>query len=174
MKMHRARRDSFFFILLAIFVLRKNIVLLLLRGDGRAASRPTTAIGLLEPEVPLPNFEMLLFVLRRFKSSGTSREEAIDQLEYFYKVVHPIVTPHASVTSRPAPTTSPAHDLSRTSSSSGCCTYGMPLLLALCQANNSRASSSSRCLCRHSSNSSNSSSKGLREEGGEGCQAKRH
>ena len=64
----------------------------------------TTAIGVLETEVPLPHFGLLLFVVRRFKSSGMSREEAIDQLEFFDKVVHPIVTPPASATPTPAPT----------------------------------------------------------------------
>jgi hypothetical protein len=35
----------------------------------------------------LPHFKLLRFVLRQFKSSGMSREEATDQLEFFDSVV---------------------------------------------------------------------------------------
>ena len=52
----------------------------------------TCAIGMLQTDVPLPHFQLLLHVLEDFKSGGMFREKVIDQLKFFDSVVHPIVT----------------------------------------------------------------------------------
>ena len=82
------------------------------------------AIGVLQTEVPLPHFELLLYVLRRFKSRGMSREEATYHLEFFDKVVHPFVTPPASATPVHGHTTTssgplPPHSTGSSGGSSG-------------------------------------------------------